>query len=216
MSTNAATRPVRAPPGAGRALRAGGASAGAGSSRCSSSPAWRPSPRSPCCPTRRRRCRSSRSRCVTRTSSASSRPTRAWTRRSSRASSTPSRASATRRRTPARAGSCRSLPATADYIAQKSGGTSSSRATWRRRRSTSPTARGTCATCWTATTATRSSRLRLQRRRGQRRQVAAGGARRGHGVHAAARPFAETREYVKRVLDARADYRKQYRRELGL
>ena len=29
-------------------------------------------------------------------------------------------------------------------------------------------------------------------------------------------PFAETREYVKRVLDARADYRRQYRQELGL
>jgi soluble lytic murein transglycosylase len=29
-------------------------------------------------------------------------------------------------------------------------------------------------------------------------------------------PFPETREYVKRVLDARANYRKQYRRELGL
>jgi soluble lytic murein transglycosylase len=29
-------------------------------------------------------------------------------------------------------------------------------------------------------------------------------------------PFAETREYVKRVLDAREDYRKQYARELGL
>ena len=29
-------------------------------------------------------------------------------------------------------------------------------------------------------------------------------------------PFAETREYVRRVLDARADYRKQYRQELGL
>jgi soluble lytic murein transglycosylase len=29
-------------------------------------------------------------------------------------------------------------------------------------------------------------------------------------------PFAETREYVKNVLDARSDYRKQYPRELGL
>ena len=29
-------------------------------------------------------------------------------------------------------------------------------------------------------------------------------------------PFAETREYVRRVLGARADYRKQYRHELGL
>jgi soluble lytic murein transglycosylase len=29
-------------------------------------------------------------------------------------------------------------------------------------------------------------------------------------------PFKETREYVRRVLDARADYRKQYRHELGL
>jgi soluble lytic murein transglycosylase len=29
-------------------------------------------------------------------------------------------------------------------------------------------------------------------------------------------PFAETREYVRRVLSARADYRKEYRRELGL
>jgi soluble lytic murein transglycosylase len=29
-------------------------------------------------------------------------------------------------------------------------------------------------------------------------------------------PFAETREYVTRVLDARADYRRQYRQELGL
>jgi soluble lytic murein transglycosylase-like protein len=29
-------------------------------------------------------------------------------------------------------------------------------------------------------------------------------------------PFAETREYVGRVLDAQADYRKKYRRELGL
>jgi soluble lytic murein transglycosylase len=29
-------------------------------------------------------------------------------------------------------------------------------------------------------------------------------------------PFAETREYVRRVLDARGDYRRQYARELGL
>jgi soluble lytic murein transglycosylase len=29
-------------------------------------------------------------------------------------------------------------------------------------------------------------------------------------------PFAETREYVSRVLDARAEYRDKYRRELGL
>ena len=29
-------------------------------------------------------------------------------------------------------------------------------------------------------------------------------------------PFAETREYVRRVLDARGDYRRQYPRELGL
>jgi soluble lytic murein transglycosylase len=29
-------------------------------------------------------------------------------------------------------------------------------------------------------------------------------------------PFAETREYVARVLDARADYRRKYSRELGL
>jgi soluble lytic murein transglycosylase len=29
-------------------------------------------------------------------------------------------------------------------------------------------------------------------------------------------PFAETREYVRRVLDARTSYRKQYARELGL
>jgi soluble lytic murein transglycosylase len=29
-------------------------------------------------------------------------------------------------------------------------------------------------------------------------------------------PFPETREYVRRVLDARASYRKQYRHELGL
>jgi len=29
-------------------------------------------------------------------------------------------------------------------------------------------------------------------------------------------PFAETREYVRRVLDARKDYREQYPRELGL
>ncbi|MEA2177097.1 MAG: soluble lytic murein transglycosylase [Solirubrobacteraceae bacterium] len=29
-------------------------------------------------------------------------------------------------------------------------------------------------------------------------------------------PFAETREYVRRVLDARASYREQYSRELGL
>jgi soluble lytic murein transglycosylase len=29
-------------------------------------------------------------------------------------------------------------------------------------------------------------------------------------------PFPETREYVRRVLDARAEYRKQYRHELGL
>ena len=29
-------------------------------------------------------------------------------------------------------------------------------------------------------------------------------------------PFKETREYVGRVLDAQADYRRKYRRELGL
>jgi len=29
-------------------------------------------------------------------------------------------------------------------------------------------------------------------------------------------PFAETREYVARVLDARRDYRKNYGAELGL
>ena len=29
-------------------------------------------------------------------------------------------------------------------------------------------------------------------------------------------PFPETREYVGRVLDARADYRRKYSRELGL
>ena len=59
--------------------------------------------------------------------------------------------------------------------------------------------------------------MRLQRRRGQRRQVA---RRRAHVADTAFTlqrvPFAETREYVRRVLDARADYRRQYAVELGL
>ncbi len=36
------------------------------------------------------------------------------------------------------------------------------------------------------------------------------------GMDADEIPFPETREYVDKVLDARADYRKEYRRELGL
>ena len=36
------------------------------------------------------------------------------------------------------------------------------------------------------------------------------------GLRAAEIPFPETRAYVRRVLDARRDYREEYRRELGL
>jgi soluble lytic murein transglycosylase len=36
------------------------------------------------------------------------------------------------------------------------------------------------------------------------------------GLRANEIPFPETREYVAKVLDARSDYRKEYRRELGL
>ena len=46
------------------------------------------------------------------------------------------------------------LPSTADYIARKSGGTAFEQGDLATRRSTSPTAPGTCATCWSTTTAT--------------------------------------------------------------
>ena len=122
-----------------------------------------------------------------------------------------------RRRTPARAGLMQITPATARlHRAASPAARSSSRATSRRRRSTSPTAPLPALPAGPLRRQRGPRARRLQRRRGQRRQVAAGGARRGQRFTLQRVPFAETREYVRRVLDARADYRKQYRRELGL
>ncbi len=39
---------------------------------------------------------------------------------------------------------------------------------------------------------------------------------RGEDLHVEDIPFPETRAYVEKVLDARTEYRRQYRTELGL
>ena len=82
----------------------------------------------------------------------------------------------------------------------------SCRATSPRRRSTSPTAPGTCATCCRSTTAARCSRsppttpARARSTSGSRTRAA-----RGERFRAADHiPFPETRGYVEKVLDARS------------
>jgi soluble lytic murein transglycosylase len=108
-------------------------------------------------------------------------------------------------------------PATAQDIARKSGGVLFETADLGRRRSTSPTARITCATCSTASAATRRSRWppttagRATWTAGCRRPPGA-----GEPFRVADIPFPETREYVGRVRDAAREYRANYARELGL
>ena len=56
---------------------------------------------------------------------------------------------------------------------------------------------------------------RLQRRRDQRRPLARAGARRAARLTVVAIPFPETRAYVQRCSSAQRDYRANYARELG-
>ena len=56
----------------------------------------------------------------------------------------------------------------------------------------------------------------LQRRRGQRRSLAGAGERPERAFTRDQIPFAETRAYVDRVLHARTSYRERYSQELGL
>ena len=111
------------------------------------------------------------------------------------------------------------MPETADYIARKSGGTRFERAdlatpqiniaygTWYLRYLLNKYEGNTILDA-----------RRLQRGRGQGRRVArARPPRAARSSEVASHiPFQETRDYVHRVLSARADYRKTYARELGL
>ena len=90
---------------------------------------------------------------------------------------------------------------------------SSSRATSARRRSTSPTAPGTCAGCSSATARTSRSRSRPTTR-GPATSTSGSSTTRAWTPRDI--PFPETRAYVAKVMDARGKYRTEYRRELGL
>ena len=161
---------------------------------------------------------SSRCRSPTRTSSASRRAPRSSIRRCWRRSSTPSRASATRRRTPARAGSCRSRRETARYIAHLSGGTAFEQGDL-----ATPQVNISYGAFYLRYLLGRydgNTVLALAAYNGGEGNVDRWIAR-GEPVPSAAFgreqiPFTETREYVDRVLDARASYREKYSRELGL
>ena len=93
----------------------------------------------------------------------------------------------------------------------------SSRATSRRRRSTSPTAAGTCTTCWRSTAAARRWPLAAYNAgEGKLDEWLATAAARGQTFSPAEHiPFPETRDYVDKVLTAKAQYRREYARELG-
>ena len=109
------------------------------------------------------------------------------------------------------------MPATAHFIAQRSGGTRFTTEDLSTPTSTSPTAAGICATCSTATTATRCSRW-PPTTAARRTSVAGSPTRgaRGESFGIDDIRFAETRAYVDRVLDARRDYRATYADELGI